>query len=344
MLGVPCVKDRVVHATIKQLLERILDPGFSDHSFGFRPGRNQRQAVESGQRIVRSGKEYVVDIDLSKFFDRVNHDRLIYLLSGHVDDERVLRLIGMIPRSGIMKDGEVMLSEKGTPQGSPPSPLLINAVLDELDKEFERRGLEFCRFADDCNIYVRSPKAAERVMSSISKFIEKKLKLKINRDKSKVAHSGEVKFFGMTIIEGTLAISAQSMKTAMQKVKELTPRGTYLRLEKTIKRINRLYVGWAGYPSQLLKIEAHIRRRLRARLVDQRKRRRHLFRKLKKRGVSRKSAANAAFSNIGRWALSHTFALEKAYPVAWFIREKGREIRSNQKHPHWLPLHRWIRV
>ena len=350
LLGVPCVKDRVVHATIKQLLEPILDPGFSDHSFGFRPGRSQRQAVESGQRIVKSGKEYVVDIDLSKFFDRVNHDRLIYLLSGHVDDKRVLRLIGMILRSGIMKDGDVMLSEKGTPQGSPLSPLLSNVVLDELDKELERRGLEFCRFADDCNIYVRSPKAAERVMSSISKFIEKKLKLKINRDKSKVAHSSEVKFLGMTIIEGTLAISAKSMKTAMQKVKELTPRGTSLPLEKTLKRINRWYVGWAGYyrmteyPSQLSKIEAHIRRRLRARLVDQQKRRRHLFRKLKKRGVSRKSAASAAFSNNGRWALSHTFALEKAYPVAWFIQEKGQEIRSNQKHSHWLPLHRWIRV
>jgi group II intron reverse transcriptase/maturase len=350
LLGVPCVKDRVVHATIKQLLEPILDPGFSDHSFGFRPGRSQRQAVESGQRIVKSGKEYVVDIDLSQFFDRVNHDRLIYLLSGHVDDKRVLRLIGMILRSGIMKDGDVMLSEKGTPQGSPLSPLLSNVVLDELDKELERRGLEFCRFADDCNIYVRSPKAAERVMSSISKFIEKKLKLKINRDKSRVAHSSEVKFLGMTIVEGTLAISAKSMKTAMQKVKELTPRGTYLPLEKTIKRINRWYVGWAGYyrmteyPSQLSKIEAHIRRRLRARLVDQQKRRRHLFKKLKKRGVSRKSAANAAFSNNGRWALSHTFALEKAYPVAWFIQEKGQEIRSNQKHSHWLPLHRWIRV
>ncbi|MCI5132882.1 MAG: group II intron reverse transcriptase/maturase [Candidatus Electrothrix sp. EH2] len=178
LLGVPCVKDRVVHATIKQLLDPILDPGFSDHSFGFRPGRNQRRAVESGRRIVKSGKEYVVDIDLSKFFDRVNHDRLIYLLSGHVDDKRVLRLIGMILRSGIMKDGGVMLSEKGAPQGSPLSPLLSNVVLDELDKELERRGLEFCRFADDCNIYVRSPKAAERVMSSISKFIEKKLKLK----------------------------------------------------------------------------------------------------------------------------------------------------------------------
>ena len=155
LLGVPCTRDRVVQATIKLLLEPILDLTFSDHSYGFRPGYNQRQAVEAAQRFVKSGKEYVVDIDLSKFFDRVNHDRLIYLLSAHIAGKRILRLIGTILRSGIMKDGMVMLSEEATPQGSPLSPLLSNVVLDELDKELERRGLEFCRFADDCNIFVR---------------------------------------------------------------------------------------------------------------------------------------------------------------------------------------------
>ncbi len=350
LLGIPCIRDRVVHATIKLLLEPILEPQFSDHSYGFRPGRNQRQAVEAGQRIVKSGKEYVVDIDLSKFFDRVNHDRLIYLLSGHVDDKRLLRLIGMILRSGIMKDGKVTLSEEGTPQGSPLSPLLSNVVLDELDKELERRGLEFCRFADDCNIYVRSPKAAERVMTSISKFIEKKLKLKINRDKSKVAPSREVKFLGMTIVEESRAISAKSMKTAMQKVKELTPRGTSLSLEQTMERINSWYIGWSGYylmtqyPAQLRKIEAHIRRRLRARFVDQQKRRRHLFKKLVKRGVTRGQSAKTAFSNKGRWALSHTFVLAKAYPVNWFIEEAGQKIRSNDKLRGWHPLRQWVRL
>jgi RNA-directed DNA polymerase len=237
LLGVPCTRDRVVHATIKLLLEPILDPNFSDHSYGFRPGYNQRQAVESAQRIVKSGKEYVVDIDLSKFFDRINHDRLIYLLSAQIDDKRILRLIGMILRSGIMKEGLVEPTKEGTTQGSPLSPLLSNVVLDELDKELERRGLGFCRFADDCNIFVRSPKSAERVMRSISKFIEGKLKLKINRDKSMVGRSCDVKFLGMTIIDGARVISAASMKRAMQKVKELTPRGTHLTLEKTMKRI-----------------------------------------------------------------------------------------------------------
>ena len=350
LLGVPCTRDRVVHATIKQLLEPILDPTFSDHSYGFCPGYNQRQAVEAAQRIIKSGKEYVVDIDLSKFFDRVNHDRLIYLLSGHVDDKRILRLIGMILRSGVMKDGMVMATLEGTTQGSPLSPLLSNVVLDELDKELERRGLEFCRFADDCNIFVRSPKSAERVMGSISKFIEGKLKLKINRDKSKVGRSRDIKFLGMTIIKGTIAISVQSMNRAMQKVKELIPRGTHLPLEKTMELINRWYVGWSGYyrmtqyPAQLRKIEAHIRRRLRSRFVDQQKKRRHLFKKLIKRGVTKGHAAKTVFSNKGRWALSHTRALEKAYPVRWFIQQAGQVIRSEEKLKHWFPLRQWIKV
>jgi group II intron reverse transcriptase/maturase len=349
LLGVPCIRDRVVQATIKLLLEPILDPSFSDHSYGFRPGYSQRQAVEAAQRYVQQGKEYVVDIDLSKFFDRVNHDRLIFRLSDHIDDKRILRLIGLILRSGIMKDGMIVLSEEGTPQGSPLSPLLSNVVLDELDKELERRGLEFCRFADDCNIFVRSPKAAERVMRSIGKFIEGKLKLKINRDKSKVAHSGKVKFLGLTIIDGTIAISAQSLKRAMEKVKELTPRGTHLALEATMKRINSWYKGWSGYysmtqyPAQLRKIEAHIRRRLRSRFVDQQKRRRHLFRKLIKRGVPR-GMASKVFSNNGRWVLSNTMALTRAYPNRWFTDVAGQWIRSEERQRHWFPLHQWIKV
>ncbi len=349
LLGVPCTRDRVVQATIKLLLEPTLELSFSDHSYGFRPGYNQRQAVEAAQRFVQQGKEYVVDIDLSKFFDRVNHDRLTHLLSVQIKDKRILRLIGLILRSGIMKDGMLMLSEEGTPQGSPLSPLLSNVVLDELDKELERRGLEFCRFADDCNIFVRTSKAAERVMGSISKFIERKLKLKINRDKSKVAHSREVKFLGLTIIGGAIAISAKSMKRAMQKVKELTSRGTHLSLEASMKQINSWYKGWSGYysmtqyPSQLRKIEAHIRRRLRSRFVDQQKRRRHLFKKLIKRGVPR-GLASKVYSNNGRWVLSNTMALTRAYSNRWFIDVAGQWIRSEERQRHWFPLHQWINV
>lgn len=350
LLGIPCVRDRVVHATLKLLLEPILDPTFSDNSYGFRPGYNQQQAVEAAQRIVKSGKEYVVDIDLSKFFDRVNHDRLIYLLSGYITDKRILRLIGMILRSGVMINGAVMSTEEGTVQGSPVSPLLSNVVLDELDKELERRGLEFCRFADDCNIFVRTLKAANRVMSSISKFIEDKLKLKVNWDKSKVGRSRDVKFLGMTIIEGTIAISAQSMKRAMKKVKELTPRGTHLSLVQTMEQINSWYMGWSGYyrmtqyPSQLSKIEAHLRRRLRSRLVGQQKKRRHLFKKLIRHGVSRKQAAQTVFSNDGRWALSIKHALHKAFPNCWFIQVVGQKTRSEEKLKHWFDIRQWIAV
>ncbi len=349
LLGVPCIRDRVVHATLKILLEPILDPTFSDHSYGFRPGCNQQQAVEAAQRIVKSGKEYVVDIDLSKFFDRVNHDRLIYLLSGYITDKRILRLIGMILRSGVMVNGVVQLTEEGTVQGSPLSPLLSNVVLDELDKELERRGLEFCRFADDCNIFVRSLKSANRVMTSISTFIEQRLKLKINQEKSKVGQSREVKLLGMTIIDGTVAISRQSIQRAMQKVKELTPRGSCLSLEQTIKRINEWYMGWSGYylmtqyPAQFVKIEAHIRRRLRARIVDQQKRWRNLYNKLIKRGIP-KSQARTVFLNHGRWALSRTGALHKAYPNRWFTDVMGQQIRSNAKLKHWFGVRKWIRV
>jgi RNA-directed DNA polymerase len=350
LLGVPTVRDRVVHATLKALLEPIFEPLFSDHSYGFRPERNQRQAVEAARKIVAGGKPYVVDIDLSKFFDRIHHDRLIARLSQHVADKRILRLIGLLLRSGIMANGLVTPSTEGAVQGSPLSPLLSNIVLDELDKELERRGLEFCRFADDCNIFVKTPKAAERVMESVSGYIEKRLKLVVNQEKSQVARSDRVKFLGMTIVGKAIAISHKALQAAMAKVKELTPRGTHQSLEKTLEEINSWYVGWAGYfamtyyPAQLKKIEAHIRRRLRSRLVDQQKSKRNLYRKLVKRGVSRRQAANAVFSNRKRWALSHTFAVSKAYPVGWFIGEMGQAIRSDRQLPHWFELHHWIRL
>jgi len=262
LLGVPCTRDRVVQTAIKLLIEPILDPHFSDNSYGFRPARNQRQAVEAAKAIVESGKPYVADIDLSKFFDRIHHDRLISRLGQRIDDKRILRLIGDMLRSGVMKDGVLTPTAEGSTQGSPLSPLLSNVVLDELDKALEKRQLEFCRFADDCNIFVKSRKAAERVMESISKFIEKKLKLVVNRDKSKVALSRQVKFLGMTIVNATIAISRKAMDCAMTKVKELTPRGTHQTMEQTISTINRWYMGWSSYfamtqyPAQLSNIEA----------------------------------------------------------------------------------------
>jgi group II intron reverse transcriptase/maturase len=350
LLGIPTVRDRVVQATLKLLLEPIFDPHFSPNSYGFRPGRSQHQAVEAAQRIVNSGKPYVVDIDLSKFFDRIHHDRLIARMGEKVTDKRILRLVGLMLRSGIMLNGVVIPSQEGAMQGGPLSPLLSNIVLDELDQELERRGLEFCRFADDCNIFVKSQKAAERVMAKVSQFIEKKLKLKVNQEKSQVALSDKVKFLGFTVVNGTIAIAHKALQTAMEKVKALTPRGTHKALEPALDKINQWYVGWSNYysltnyPSQLHKIEAHIRRRLRSRLVSQQKRKQHLYRNLVKRGVPRKQASKTVFSNNKRWVLSNARAVTRAYPNSWFINLKGQEIRSDRKLAHWFEVSQWIRL
>jgi group II intron reverse transcriptase/maturase len=343
------VRDRVVQTAIKTLLEPTLEKLFSDHSYGFRPGRNQRQAVEAAQAAVKSGKTFVVDIDLSKFFDRVSHDRLISRLSMVVDDKRILRIIGITLRSGIMKDGLYRVTTEGTTQGSPLSPILSNFVLDELDKELERRGLRFARFADDCNIFVGSQLAAERVMASVSAFIEGKLKLKVNDEKSQVARSKKVKFLGITIDgRGCRMVSGESMERARRKAVELTPRGTHLPLEKSVELINQWYVGWSNYykmtqyPKQLLVIEKHIRRRLRARFVAQAKRRRYLYRKLRRQGCSH-GEAKTVYSNHGPWALSKTMAVNRAFTNAWF-KQQGLKDATSKWQKGWLGFKKtpWI--
>jgi group II intron reverse transcriptase/maturase len=349
LLGIPCVRDRVVQAAIKLLIEPILEPTFSEHSYGFRPGKNQQQAVAAAQKIVQEkGKTVVVDIDLAQFFDRINHDRLIFRLSKQIPDKRILRLIGMTLRSGIMDRGIVVSSQEGAVQGSPLSPLLSNVVLDALDRELERRGLEFCRFADDCNVFVSTKRAGQRVMDSLRRFIEKQLKLVVNEGKSKVANTSAVKFLGMTIVAGTVAIARKSFLKAMGKVKELTPRGTHETLGITIAKVNKWYRGWSNYfkmtqyPSQLGAIEAHIRRRLRSRLVSQQKSERNLFNKLVSKGISRR-VASVAFSNKGRWAMSHTRAVEKAFSNKWFT-QQGLFTRSQDIQPHWFERKKWVRL
>ena len=350
LLGIPIIKDRVLHMAIKRILEPLIDPIFSKNSYGFRPGRSQRNAVEAAREIVRSGKEYVVDIDLSKFFDRINHDRLIYRLAEHVKDKRVLRLIGMTLRSGIMSQEGLTIPTEGSVQGSPLSPLLSNVVLDELDKELEKRNLEFCRFADDCNIFVKTEKAANRVMDSIKKFIEKKLKLKVNEEKSQVAKSDRVKFLGMTIVNGLIAIAKASYNKAMEKVKTLIPRGSHQPIEQAIEQFNEWYRGWGAYfsmtqyPAQLAGLEAHARRRYRARFVKQQKKPRHLYRKLVKLGVTRKQAAGAAYGNKGPWKTSHTRGVEQAYSNKWF-KEKAKLLTlSERRLDHWMPVATWVKL
>jgi group II intron reverse transcriptase/maturase len=292
----------------------------------------------------------VVDIDLSKFFDRIHHDRLIARMGQKVTDKRILRLVGIMLRSGVMINGVVNPSQEGAMQGGPLSPLLSNIVLDELDQELERRGLEFCRFADDCNIFVTSQKAADRVMEKVSQFIEKKLKLKVNQEKSQVALSDRVKFLGFIVVNGTIAIAHKALQTAMSKVKALTPRGTHKPLETTLEKINQWYVGWSNYysltnyPSQLMKIEAHIRRRLRSRLGVSKRENSICIEIWSSRGVPRTQASKAVFSNNKRWVLSNVRAVTRAYPNSWFINLKGQEIRSDRKLAHWFEVSQWIRL
>lgn len=348
-LGIPTVRDRVLQTCLKEVIEPTFEPIFSENSYGFRPGRSQRQAVETAQRYVTEGREWVVDIDLASFFDSLSQDRLIYRLSLQISDKRILRLIGICLRSGIQQDGIYTPSTEGSVQGSPLSPLLSNVVLDELDKELEGRGLMFVRWADDSNIFVRSQKAAERVMISITKFIETRLKLSINREKSKVAQSKAVKFLGMTIIAGTIAISAKSMVKARDKIRELTRTNSPVPVRFAVENVNKWYKGWAEYhkmtqyPSQLLQIEAHVRRRLRARIVRQWKRPRTVQKRLIARGVDPKVAARNAYSNNGPWKLSHS-TMSHAYNVEWFKGNTGQYIASDRKLSHWFTVKKWIKL
>ena len=343
LLGIPTVRDRILQTAIKNGLEPIIDPTFSDNSYGFRPGRNQKHALNAGQRIVQSGKEFVVDMDLSKFFDRINHDRLISRLRLHIEDTKVLRLIGLTLRCGIMEDGKIQPSKVGSVQGSPLSPLLSNIVLDELDRELEKRGLEFSRFADDCNIFVKSEKAANRVRENITKFIENRMKLVVNQEKTKVAKSKYVKFLGMTVLVSGLCISSASISKAMDKVKHLTPRGTHMPIEKTVQRFNQWYRGWANYhemttyPSQFYNIEAHFRRRMRAQLLKDHKRRRYIYRKPIKRGVRKITAANVVFTNDKIWAMSRKRGVHVAWPNKYFS-QLGMHIHSIKGLHQWEPI------
>lgn len=339
-LGIPTVRDRVVQSCLKGLLEPIFDPAFSSSSFGFRPGRSQRQALEQAKEYVAQGNVWIVDIDLAKFFDTISHDRLIYRLSLKVTDKRILRLVGLILRSGVQVQNTMLPTKEGSVQGSPLSPLLSNIVLDELDKELEERDLKFCRWADDCNIYLRSEAAAKRVMGSVTKFIESKLRLKVNTEKSKVAHSRFVKFLGMTIIGSTLVISARSMTSAFAQVRQLIPTNSPIPVQTSMYRVNQWYIGWAAYhsmasyPRQLIILEAHIRRRFRARLIRQCKYPKTLYRRLVKQGVTRKTAARNAWSNHGPWKLSH-MAADTAWSTKWFINVAGQKIYSNKNLEHW---------
>jgi RNA-directed DNA polymerase len=326
-LGIPTVLDRFIQQAVMQVLQGRWDRTFSEHSHGFRPGRSAHQAVAKAQQYVRQGRRWVVDLDLEKFFDRVNHDRLMKSVSLRIADQRMLRLIGVFLKAGVMEHGLVSPVDEGTPQGGPLSPLLSNLVLDELDRELERRGHRFVRYADDCNIYVRSGGAGRRVMASITRFITRRLKLKVNESKSAVARPAERKFLGFSIGNGREAkrrIAPKALARCKRKIRELTRRTRGISMEQMTKELASYLRGWKSYfgfcetPSVLSKLDQWIRRRLRSMIWKQWRQGATRFRKLRQRGVGKDLAAQTAGSACGPWRLANSPALSYALPVIYF--------------------------
>lgn len=339
-LGIPTVIDRLVQQAILQVLTPIFDPDFSDSSFGFRPGRSAHQALRKAQKHVQEGRIIVVDLDLEKFFDRVNHDILMSRVARKVGDKRLLKIIRRFLEAGIMKQGIQMERHEGTPQGGPLSPLLANILLDDLDKELEKRNHAFCRYADDCNIYVRTIAAGTRVMETISEFLETKLKLRVNREKSAVDHIQERQFLGhRLLIGGRLGISPKSLKEVKQKIRLLTRRSKGTSLENIIEKLNGSLKGWVVYyryakaRSHLMFLDCWIKRRLRCLRLKQRKRYWAIIQFLKSLGVPPDRAYPIAKSGLGWWRIADTPPIKEAMPNEWFTKLGLESLES-----HWLSL------
>jgi len=327
-LGIPTVMDRMIQQAIHQVLNSIFDPQFSESSYGFRPGRSAQQAVLKAREYVAEGREWVVDMDLEKFFDRVNHDILMARVARKIKDKRVLKLIRKYLQSGIMIGGLETIRESGTPQGGPLSPLLSNVLLDELDKELERRDHKFCRFADDCNIYVKSKAAGERVMESIKDFLESKLKLKVNEGKSKVAKPGSRKFLGYTIMKRKgkqiIRVAPKAITRMKDKVRLNLKQGKGRNLKTTIREMYPILKGWINYfklteaETPLEELDSWIRRKLRRVIWKQMKRPWTRAKALMKRGVEKDMAWRTAKSRKGPWRCSKTIAMHVAFPNDFF--------------------------
>jgi group II intron reverse transcriptase/maturase len=328
LLGIPAVVDRVIQQAIAQVLGYIWEPVFSEFSFGFRPGLSQHDAIVHAKSLIEEGYRNIVDLDLEKFFDRVNHDRLMSRLATRITDKRVLALIRRYLNSGILIGGLVSPTEEGVPQGGPLSPLLSNVVLDELDKELERRGLRFVRYADDCVIYVRSYRAAGRVKESISCFITKRLKLKVNEAKSAVSYPWWRKYLGFsfTSTRGNtrIRIHSKSFKRFKKRVHEITGRSRGRSLWQVIQELNDYVRGWWGYYrhtetySFIRSLNYWIMRRLRALRWKQWKNYRTRIRELKKRGIKHDDALRAGCSRKGPWRMSRVKWVVMALPNAYF--------------------------
>jgi RNA-directed DNA polymerase len=326
-LGIPTVLDRFIQQALLQVLQKYWDSTFSEHSFGFRPKRSAHQAVACAQQHLADGYCWIVDIDLEKFFDRVNHDMLMGRVAKRVRDRRVLKLIRAFLNAGVMENGLVSRITEGTPQGGPLSPLLSNIVLDDLDRELERRGHRFVRYADDCNVYVRSERAGRRVMGSLTRFIARNLKLKVNEAKSAVVQPWECTFLGFSFTSGPepkRRIAPQAIERLKGRIRKLTRRTRAVGLKQMVEELARYLIGWNGYFGfgQTIdvpkKLDSWIRRRLRCFVWKQWKRGRVRFAELRARGVTKDLAAQTAGSPHGPWRISRSPALSFAFPNAYF--------------------------
>lgn len=327
-LGIPTVQDRLVQQALLQVLQPILDPAFHAQSYGFRPNRSAHQAVAAAQAYIREGYDWVVDLDLEAFFDHVNHDRLMSRLGERIADKRVRWIVRRFLQAGVMEDGVCTATREGTPQGGPLSPLLANLVLDELDRELDRRGLRFVRYADDCNVYLRSERAATRAFANLTAFIEGVLKLKVNRAKSAVARPWERKLLGFSFTSKDAGakrrIAPQALAKAKDRIRELTRKGHH-RFTVVITDLRRYLIGWLGYfrfcetPSVLRDLEKWTRRRLRCLIWQHWKRGPRRYRELRRRGLTEEQAAKAAGTPAGPWRMSRTPWLHQVFPRAWFL-------------------------
>ncbi len=331
LLGIPTVVDRFIQQAAAQVLTTLFEPRFSTHSYGFRPKRRAHDAVQAAQTYIREGYDWVVDIDLDRFFDRVNHDMLMARVARVVKDKRVLKLIRAYLESGVMVNGVVMDTEEGTPQGGPLSPLLANIMLDDLDKEMEKRGHRFVRYADDCNIYVKSPRAGERVLASVRRFLEQKLKLKVNEKKSKVDRPARRKFLGFRLFkrkgEVAVGVAKRALERCHERLHQLTRRTRSGQLEEVLSEINTYLRGWIGYfrladtPSVFQELDEWLRRRLRQLLWKRWKKPRTRQRNLVALGVPPSWAREATGSGKGTWRLSASPPVQQALSNAYWRRQ-----------------------
>jgi len=329
-LGIPTVVDRLIQQALHQVLSPVFDAGFSESSYGFRQGRKAQAAVKQARKYVAQGKRWVVDIDLEKFFDQVNHDMLMARVARKIKDKRILRLVRRYLQAGIMDEGLIKASLEGTPQGGPLSPLLSNIFLDDLDKELERRGHKFCRYADDCNIYVGSRKAGENVMTSITRFLEKRLKLKVNAKKSTVDRPWKRKFLGYSMTfnkQPRLKAAMGSVKRLKGKLKEIFRRGRGQNIERLIREnLNPLLKGWVNYfcLSEVKRIfedlDQWIRRKLRCMLWRQWKKPRTRIKQLIKLGLRKERAWKSSGNGRGPWWNSGASHMNEAFPKQYFDR------------------------